>query len=86
MQDSGRRKDMPNPIVGFHHVTAIASDPQRILDFYTQVLGFRFVKQTVNFDDPGSYHFYLGDNVGFRSRSGDFSARSYLTAPKSKAS
>jgi glyoxalase family protein len=40
---------MPHPIVGLHHVTAIASDPQRILDFYTQVLGLRFVKRTVNF-------------------------------------
>lgn len=55
---------MPNPILGLHHVTAIASDPQRILDFYTQLLGLRFVKRTVNFDDPGSYHFYLGDDVG----------------------
>lgn len=55
---------MPQPIVGLHHVTAIASDPQRVLDFYTQVLGLRFVKRTVNFDDPGSYHFYFGDDVG----------------------
>lgn len=55
---------MPHPIVGLHHVTAIASDPQRILDFYTQVLGLRFVKRTVNFDDPGSYHFYFGDDIG----------------------
>lgn len=55
---------MPQPIVGLHHVTAIASDPQRILDFYVQVLGLRFVKRTVNFDDPGSYHFYFGDDVG----------------------
>ncbi len=55
---------MPQPIVGLHHVTAIASDPQRVLDFYAQVLGLRFVKRTVNFDDPGSYHFYLGDDSG----------------------
>lgn len=55
---------MPQSIVGLHHVTAIASDPQRILDFYVQVMGLRFVKRTVNFDDPGSYHFYLGDDVG----------------------
>jgi glyoxalase family protein len=55
---------MPHPIVGLHHVTAIASDPQRILDFYAQVLGLRFVKRTVNFDDPGSYHFYFGDDIG----------------------
>jgi glyoxalase family protein len=55
---------MPAPIVGLHHVTAIASDPQRNLDFYTQVLGLRFVKRTVNFDDPGTYHFYFGDDEG----------------------
>jgi len=55
---------MPSPVVGLHHVTAIASDPQRNLDFYTQVLGLRFVKRTVNFDDPGTYHFYFGDDAG----------------------
>jgi glyoxalase family protein len=55
---------MPSPIVGLHHVTAIASDPQRNLDFYTEVLGLRFVKRTVNFDDPGTYHFYFGDDIG----------------------
>jgi glyoxalase family protein len=54
----------PKPIVGLHHVTAIASDPQRNLDFYTAVLGLRFVKKTVNFDDPGTYHFYFGDDTG----------------------
>lgn len=51
-------------IIGLHHVTAIASDPQRNLDFYTEVLGLRFVKKTVNFDDPGTYHFYFGDDAG----------------------
>ncbi len=55
---------MPTPIVGLHHVTAIASDPQQNLDFYTEVLGLRFVKRTVNFDDPGTYHFYFGDDAG----------------------
>ena len=49
---------------GIHHVTAIAGDPQRNLDFYTEALGLRLVKRTVNFDDPGSYHFYFGDNIG----------------------
>ncbi len=49
---------------GIHHITAIASDPQRNLDFYTGVLGLRLVKQTVNFDDPGTYHFYFGDETG----------------------
>jgi len=55
---------MKNKIPGLHHVTAIASDPQRNLDFYVGLLGLRFVKRTVNFDDPGSYHFYFGDNRG----------------------
>jgi glyoxalase family protein len=55
---------MLTPTVGLHHVTAIASDPQRNLDFYTQVLGLRFVKRTVNFDDPGTYHFYFGNDIG----------------------
>jgi len=55
---------MKTPIPGLHHVTAIASDPQRNLDFYTQVLGLRFVKKTINFDDPGTYHFYFGDDEG----------------------
>ena len=51
-------------ITGIHHVTAIASDPQRNLDFYTEVLGLRLVKLTVNFDDPGTYHFYFGNARG----------------------
>ena len=49
---------------GIHHITAIASDPQRNVDFYTQTLGLRLVKRTVNFDDPSSYHFYFGDGIG----------------------
>ena len=53
-----------SPIVGLHHVTAFASDPQRNLDFYTETLGLRFLKRTVNFDDPGTYHFYFGDDLG----------------------
>jgi glyoxalase family protein len=53
-----------DPIVGLHHVTAITSDPQRNLDFYTELLGLRLVKRTVNFDDPGTYHFYFGDDQG----------------------
>jgi glyoxalase family protein len=51
-------------IIGMHHVTAIASYPQRNLDFYSSVLGLHLVKLTVNFDDPGSYHFYFGDEIG----------------------
>jgi predicted esterase/catechol 2,3-dioxygenase-like lactoylglutathione lyase family enzyme len=50
--------------LGIHHVTAIASDPQRTLDFYAGGLGLRLVKRTVNFDDPETYHFYFGDEAG----------------------
>lgn len=49
---------------GIHHVTAIAGPAQRNLDFYTRTLGLRLVKKTVNFDDPGTYHFYFGDEAG----------------------
>jgi glyoxalase family protein len=51
-------------LLGIHHITAIASDPQRNLDFYRDTLGLRLVKRTVNFDDPSSYHFYFGDRTG----------------------
>ena len=51
-------------ILGLHHVTAIAGNAQRNFDFYTKVLGLRMVKKTVNFDDPGTYHFYFGDESG----------------------
>lgn len=51
-------------IKGLHHVTAVARDPQRNLDFYRNVLGQRFVKRTVNFDAPDTYHFYFGDESG----------------------
>ena len=55
---------MNSTIPGLHHVTAIAGDPQRNLDFYVGLLGLRLVKRTVNFDDPGTYHFYFGDQRG----------------------
>jgi glyoxalase family protein len=51
-------------IFGIHHVTAITSDPQRNIDFYANTLGLRFVKLTVNQDDPTSYHLYYGDELG----------------------
>ena len=50
--------------IGLHHVTAIAGPARRNLDFYTRTLGLRLVKKTVNFDDPGTYHFYFGDAAG----------------------
>lgn len=55
---------MPYDSAGIHHVTAIAGDPQRNLDFYAGVLGLRLVKVSVNQDDWGTYHFYFGDEQG----------------------
>ncbi|MBS1659620.1 MAG: ring-cleaving dioxygenase [Bacteroidetes bacterium] len=55
---------MSNKILGIHHITAIAGNAQRNFDFYTKTLGLRFVKKTVNFDDPGTYHFYYGNENG----------------------
>lgn len=49
---------------GLHHVTSITADGQKCLDFYTRMVGLRLVKRTVNFDDPGSYHFYFADERG----------------------
>jgi glyoxalase family protein len=55
---------MSNQILGLHHITAISDNAQRNHDFYTRVLGLRLVKKTVNFDDPGTYHFYYGNEEG----------------------
>lgn len=55
---------MKDRIRGIHHITAIAGDAQRNVDFYTRVMGLRLVKKTVNFDDPGTYHFYYGNGTG----------------------
>lgn len=49
---------------GIHHITAIVGHPQENVDFYAGILGLRLVKQTVNFDDPGTYHLYFGDDGG----------------------
>jgi glyoxalase family protein len=49
---------------GIHHITAIASDPVRNVQFYRDVLGLKLVKKTVNFDDPSTYHLYFGDAAG----------------------
>ena len=63
LQSAGRKLVMKS-ILGIHHITAIAGDPQQNIDFYTGVLGLRLVKITVNFDDPEAYHFYYGDGHG----------------------
>ena len=49
---------------GIHHLTAIAGPSRRNLEFYTKTLGMRLIKRTVNFDDPGTYHLYYGDENG----------------------
>lgn len=49
---------------GIHHITAIVGHPQENVDFYAGVLGLRLVKKTINFDDPGTYHLYFGDEAG----------------------
>src|SRR6195952_4255812 len=49
---------------GIHHVTAISGPAKRNVDFYARTLGLRLIKKTVNFDDPGTYHLYYGDETG----------------------
>jgi glyoxalase family protein len=56
--------NVPAGLGGIHHITAIAGDPQQNVDFYAGILGLRLVKRTVNFDDPGTYHLYFGDELG----------------------
>ena len=54
----------PTPLLGVHHVTMMASDALRNLRFYTQVLGLRLIKATVNMDSPQTWHLYYGDGSG----------------------
>jgi glyoxalase family protein len=60
----GPTDDMPASIPGIHHVTCITGDVQRNVDFYVTVLGLRFIKKTVNFDVPDTYHLYFADYLG----------------------
>ncbi|MBY0123130.1 ring-cleaving dioxygenase [Bacillus sp. S/N-304-OC-R1] len=55
---------MKKKTMGIHHITAIVGNPQENVDFYAGILGLRLVKQTVNFDDPGTYHLYFGNEAG----------------------
>lgn len=55
---------MPAPLLGLHHVTALAGNARRNLDAYRSIPGLRLVKRTVNFDDPASHHFYFGAGSG----------------------
>ncbi|KAA9354082.1 MULTISPECIES: ring-cleaving dioxygenase [Larkinella] len=55
---------METLVNGLHHVTALAGEAQRNVDFYTHILGLRLVKKTINFDAPDVYHLYYGDETG----------------------
>ena len=55
---------MLNQIKGLHHVTSLASSARENNAFFTDVLGLRRVKKTVNFDAPDVYHLYYGDAQG----------------------
>lgn len=55
---------METLINGLHHVTIVAGDTQRNVDFYATIIGQRLVKKTVNFDAPDVYHLYFGDETG----------------------
>lgn len=55
---------MNNLIKGLHHVTSLASDATRNNAFFTEALGLRRIKKTVNFDEPSVYHLYYGDEKG----------------------
>ena len=55
---------MSQLITGLHHITALASDPQKNVDFYAGILGLRLVKKTINFDAPEIYHLYYGNETG----------------------
>lgn len=54
----------PTPTPGIHHVTCVAGDPQRNLDFWAETLGLRLVKRSINQDDPSTYHFFFADATG----------------------
>ena len=54
----------PTPTPGIHHVTCVASHPQRNLDFWVETLGLRLVKRSINQDDPSTYHFFFADAEG----------------------
>jgi glyoxalase family protein len=49
---------------GLHHVTAVTTQASENVAFYTEVLGLRLVKKTVNQDDVSAYHLFYGDERG----------------------
>lgn len=55
---------MTHKVLGIHHITAISGAPHENYNFYVRTLGLKLVKKTVNYDDPGTYHLYYGDETG----------------------
>jgi len=53
---------MSKAINGIHHITAVSGPPQANYEFYRNILGLRFIKKTINFDDPFTYHLYYGNH------------------------
>ncbi|HEV2953340.1 MAG TPA: VOC family protein, partial [Candidatus Dormibacteraeota bacterium] len=52
------------PLAGIHHITAVTGNAAANVAFYTDVMGMRLVKKTVNQDDVSSYHLVYGDRWG----------------------
>ncbi len=67
---------------GFHHLTAVTADAVRNHHFYTQVLGLRMVKKTVNQDDVKAYHLFYADGEG--SPGTDITFFDWPTGPESR--
>lgn len=55
---------MDNTIKGIHHITAMTSDAKKNFEFYTNILGMRLIKKTVNQDDVSAYHLFYADDKG----------------------
>lgn len=53
-----------NELKGIHHVTAMTSSAEKNYHFFTEVLGMRLVKKTVNQDDIQTYHTFFADDRG----------------------
>src|SRR5215210_7744609 len=60
--ENGRRTEME--LGGLHHLTAVTTEASENVVFYTEVLGLRLVKKTVNQDDVSAYHLFYGDELG----------------------
>lgn len=55
---------MNTQILGLHHVTAMTSSAEKIYHFFTDILGLRLIKKTVNQDDIETYHLFFADDAG----------------------